>query len=366
MTNKPKNEYIDPKAMGADFCWSFGDGDAEACKLPREIVRDLFSSLGFNPALIDELDVSEAMKRAMGIAHRGKNIVIKELKSPHKDTPKAFGIYQVQGVQGESGDNIVCGARVRVHGARNQPVICLPPEGRDEIPECMKVGDDMVRIVTELTSNVLNRDLSQAILAVGGKLGWISRRKNKGGVYYLHRTDAERFATLLKGIQGMTAHMPRDAQFIPHITEQYDRPLTIDSWSGAALDHYEAKVGQLVKDLDRVFAEGNMREKTLLMRADECDDILKEANKYAMFLKGSLQPLEARLKKIRSTFQKAVAEGSEAIEKDLKAIEAMVGVYQPKAKEAKSLKAEAAPTEGKKKGKKTKLAEEDFDLTFGK
>jgi hypothetical protein len=363
MTIKSKNKsIIDSKAMGADFCWSFGDGDAEACKLPRQDVRALFAEHGFDPMAIEDLDMSEALKRATCV-HRGKDIIIKELKSPNKDTPRAFGIYVVRGVQGESGDNIECGARVRVRSATE--AICLPPEGRQEIKECMDVGVDMVRLAHELCANVVNRDVSQAILSVGARLGWISRRRNKGGVYYLHLVEAERFAALLKGIQAMTATRHRDEQFIPHITEQYDRPLTVDSWSGAAKDHYEAQVGQLVKDLDRVFVDGKMRESTMVDRADECDRILKEANKYAIFMKAALPDLETRLKKIRAAFTKAIKDGSDSIEKDIKDIEKLIGTHEPKkAKEVKV--AEPVKEEKPKKQRKAKLEDVDFDLNFAK
>lgn len=344
---------IDAQAMGADFCWSFGDGDARACMLPRQDVRNVFSENGFDPTLIEDVDAAEAIQRAAKVVSNPKHIKIIQMERPNKDTPRAVGIYLVIPRDGESGDDIVCGARVRV--ATGYSVVCLPPEDRDNISACMDIGESMVTIVNQLVNNVFNRDVSQALLAIGNKMGWLSRRRNKGGCYYLNRNNAERFAKLLKSLARMTNGMARDSQFIPHITEQYDRPLTVDSWSGAARDHYTGKTEALVKDLDRLFKDGKMRDSTMEANRDKCDAILAEAMQYQQFMKGQLNPLQDRLTKIRSAFSKALAEGNEAIQSDLVAIQAMMGNRAP---------VQPAPVQPAPKTTKPPLREEDFDLTF--
>ena len=345
---------LDTQAMGADFCWSFGDGDARACMLPRQDVRNVLHENGFDPALIEDVDAPEAIQRAAKVVAKRKHIKVIQMDRPNKDTPRAFGIYQVIPQDGESGDQIICGARVRVETGYS--VVCLPPEDRSEIPACMEVGESMVRIVNELVNNVFNRDVSQALLSIGNKMGWLSRRRNKGGCYYLNRNSAERFAKLLKSIGRMTNGRDRDSQFIPHITEQYDRPMTVASWSGAARDHYTGKTQKLVTDLDRLFKDGKMRDATMEAKRDECDAILAEAMQYKMFMKGQLNPLQDRLTKIRAAFDKARNEGNEAIERDLGAIQSMMG--------KKAKKVSETPIQPNPKPRTSPLTESDFDLSF--
>ena len=355
------SNIIDPQAMGADFCWSFGNGHASACMLPREDVRAVFVENGFDPALIEDMDASEAIRRAERVVPKSKHIKIIQMDRPDKDTPRAFGIYQVTPVEGESGDAVVCGARVRVHTASS--AVCLPPASSDEIEACMDAGRAMVSIVSDLCDHVYNRDLSQALIAVGHSMGWLSRRRNKGGCYYLNRENAERFAKLLKALERMTNTNPRAGQFIPHITEQYDRPLTVESWSGAAKDHYEAKVKGLVGDLDKLFVGGKMRDGTITKNRDACDALLKEAATYKRFMRGQLGPLEARLTAIRGAFSKALLEGNEAIESDLREIEKLVGIGIAKKPETAAMSTTAIAA---KKSKAAKLKANDFDVEFGR
>ena len=351
------SNIIDSQAMGADFCWSFGDGDARACMLPREAVRAVFVENGFDPALIEDVDASEAIRRAAGVASKSKRIKIIQMDRPNRDTPRAFGIYQVTPIEGESGDSIICGARVRVTSGTS--AVCLPPMYGSEIEACMVVGREMVNIVSELCENVYNRDVSQALVAAGNQMGWLGRRRNKGGCYYLNRPSAERFAQLLKAIERMTSAHPRAHQFIPHITEQYDRPLTVASWSGAAQDHYASKVQGLVGDLDKLFVDGKMRDSTIIKNRDACDKLLTEAISYRQFMKGQLNPLEDRLKAIRGAFNKALIEGNSAIESDLREIEKLVGIGTPK-----KVEPVAAPPEEVTQVAPTNLTAGDFDV-FG-
>lgn len=347
---------IDEQAMGADFCWSFGDGDARACMLPRTDVRAVFVENGFDAALIDDMDAAEALRRAEKVVSKSKHIKVIQMDRPDKDTPRAFGIYQVTPQDGEQGDDIICGARVRVQSGMS--AICLPPADCNQIEACMDVGQSMVKIVAELCDNVFNRDVSQALLTIGGKMGWLSRRRNKGGCYYLNRQNAERFARLLKSLQRMTSSYPRESQFIPHITEQYDKPLTVASWSGAAQDHYAAKVEGLVKNLDRMFVDGKMRNGTMEKHRDECDTLLKEARSYKQFLAGQLAPLQVRLQAIQAAFSKALADGNESIESDLRQIEKLVGIGITK-------KVKPVTTNTVVKVDVEKLTASDFDLEFG-
>lgn len=345
------NDIIDPQAMGADFCWSFGDGDARACMLPRRDVRAVFSENGFDGNLIEEMDASEALKRAFYIVSKGKNIIIKQMEKHDRDSARVFGVYLVTPKDGESGDDITCGARVRVDTSTT--AICLAPADCDEIPGCMNVGQAMVDIVDQLVVNVFNRDISQALLAVGAKLGWLGRRQNKGGVYYLNRRSAERFARLLKSLQRMSLH---GDGFTPSITEQYNRPLTVSTWTDAAQFHYASKVDGLVRDLDRLFTDGKMKDRTIEARRDECDAILTEAKQYKQFMVGKISPLADRLAAIQDAFSKALAEDNTVIEADLRAIEKMIG----KAPTRKPVPVPVAPTPGTV----PVLTTADFDIKF--
>jgi hypothetical protein len=299
-------KLIDSKAIGIEVSWSFGDGDAESVSLNRSVVKNLFIEKGFGD-LIEDISPSDALVRAARLAPRVRDYKVIEFKRPNKDTPRSFGVYRVTTEEGESGDKFIFGARVRIE---NNQVVCLPPEDGTEHSGCMDIASSMAVTGNKLSTQVINADISSALLSIGhNQVFWISRRRNNGGVYYIPNGKlAESFVSLLRAIANLTSNELRGRQFIPQIVEQYPRPLTMETWEGAAQDDFEAKVDRLISDLTKLNTDGKMRESTINKRIDECDSIINQAIDYRIFLKDKVEIISEQLKVIQTDFRKGLDE----------------------------------------------------------
>jgi hypothetical protein len=348
---------IDKAAIGIEVSWSFGDGDAEAVRLPRADVRAVLAKHGFDVSLIDDMSSDTALRKALlMVKGRSKTIVIQELRRPNKDTPLSVGVYQVQARDGESGDNVVCGARVRVQGAR---VECLPPEGGTFIVECQNVAHELARIANSLISHAVNRDISDAITHIGWSCFWITRRRNSGGVYFMHSGPAaERFIGMLQDIQALTSHSARRYQFFPQIMEVYAKPLTMAMWRDSARDQYEAQVQDLLEQLKKVNST-SIRETTLEKRAEECDRIIAQAESHRLFLAEHVEVLAAELRKVQAGFLKKLEEVRAGAQEAFQALDEAIETTSPEVKPVAPSVIKAYPTRVKKQLKPISEMSED-------
>ena len=348
-----KKVQIDSSAIGVEVSWSFGYGDADAVTLPRAKVRDLLAECGFDPELVVDYTEDMALRKAQrAVKGRSKTLVIQELRRPNKDTPRAFGVYKVIGKEGERGDDVRMGARVRC-GANE--VVCLPPEGESVFTDtqCEAVGREIARLANSLLDNVVNRDISDMLVAIGwARLGWISRRRNSGGVYFVPTSDAaESFIRVLQGLQRMSeAHAePRrrpgqDARmyyFIPQVMEVYPKPLTMSMWSDSAKDQYSAQMEKLAADLRAMQDDDKMRDTTIAARADECDRLMDLAEKHRMFLEGVADTITVELTKVRDAFRAKLEANAEKARSAFAAIEASTGPAPKRKRKKAQPKAEA-------------------------
>ncbi len=316
-TKRATKPLIDPDAIGVEVSWSFGDGNAEAVTMPRTTLAELLSKHGFDPGLLPEVSEDLALRKARHtVKGRSKTLVIQELRRPNKDTPRAFGVYKVCGQDGEKGDDMVMGARVRCEAQR---VVCLPPEGEDQTvftdSDCEKVGKEMARIANSLLDNVINGGISDVLVSIGWDLGWISRRRNSGGVYFASSSEpTERFVALLQAIAGESGALAankrnaRNYYFIPQTMEVYAKPLTIGMWKDSAKDQYEQQTAQLLKDLQQMQgADGDkMRATTVQARADECDRLMQLAESHRLFLADAVAGITRELAQLKNGFQKRI------------------------------------------------------------
>lgn len=333
---------IDKDAIGIEVSWSFGDGDAEAVTLPRTLVRDALVKHGFKGELVEDLDADDTLRMALQtVKGRSKEIVIQEMRRPRKDTPRAVGVYQVQAREGEGGDHVVCGARVRIQGDR---IVAMAPEGGDVILPCMTVAAELARLSNSLLDNCINRDISNALVDIGWGSYWITRRLNSGGVYFIPAGDrAERFLALLHTIEAATASEPRSRQFVPQVMEVYPKPLTMSMWSASARDQYDSEVSNLVKELQKLEAEGVMRDTTVQKRADECDRLIAQAEKHRVFLQEYATTITSELERVRAKFREHLAAAESGRE-------AFVQVFdQLDEADSKARKAKRAPRAAKAK-----------------
>jgi len=310
---------IDRSAVGIEVSWSFGAGDADAVKLPRAAVSELMTDLGYRvPDAIGSKDESDALKHALRITRKGAGFILRELERPNKDTPIAVGVYRVTGVDGERGDAVECGARVRFESGR---AVCLAPEGAAGDPDCLRIGQRTAEIANELADTAYNKDLSNALLDLGGSLNWISRRANKGGVYFiLARKDthesatAERFVKLLHGLRDLSRRTAGSEPFRAEIIEVFPRPLANATIAEAATESFTAEVARLSADLDRMIQGGVMRESTMAARAEECDRVIARAEQYRVWMKEHVDTIGQKLAAIRDRFQAALNKAGDAVQ----------------------------------------------------
>lgn len=350
---KSNSTLIDPSAIGVELSWSFGDGDAEAVTIPRDEMRRMLDENGFDPKLVGEFSEDLALRKALHtVKGRSKTIVVQELRRPRKDTPRAFGVYKVIGKEGEAGDDVRMGARVRCAAKH---VVCLPPEGQDHFdPECEKVGKEMARIANSLLDNVINWGISEILTTIGwSSLGWINRRRNSGGVYFVSTSPtAESFVRLLQDIQRCSVRLaadkkrPRNYHFIPEVMEVYPKPLTMSMWKESAQAQYEAQTAQLVKDLEKMQgADGDkMRDKTVQARADECDRLIAQAETHRLFLEDAVESVTKALTAVRDGFAKRLADNAQKAKAAFEEIDKAT----PARKRKKAAK--KAPARKRKKG----------------
>ena len=335
------NTKIDKDAIGIEVSWSFGDGDAEAVTLPREYVRGVLTHHGFDATLIADVDAETALAQAAFVVKgRSRSIVVQEMRRPNKDTPRAFGVYQVQ-AKDESGDDVVCGARVRVDTGTDR-VVCLAPDGGAPISECMSVGLELARISNSLIDNVINRDISTALVGIGWAGGWITRRRNSGGVYFMSAGErSERFIAVLHALEARTESAGRNRAFVPQVMEVYPKPLTMALWSGSAKDQYASDIDALAKDLAKMTADDKMRDSTVQKRADECDRLIAQAETHRLFLQEHVEVITAELARVRDEFRRKLSASVEAAKTAFDAADVLTAPATPKPKRAVKVAAPA-------------------------
>jgi uncharacterized protein YukE len=355
-------KLIDEKAIGIEVSWSFGDGNAESVTLNRQVVKNLFIEKGFGD-LIEDVSPSDALVRAARLAPRVRDYKVVEFKRPNKDTPRSFGVYYVTTEEGESGDKFICGARVRIEN--DQAVYMYPEEGLENT-SCMDIAAKMANTANKLSTQVINSDISSALLSIGhSQVFWISRRRNNGGVYYIPNGRlAESFVSLLRAIANLTSNELRGRQFIPQIVEQYPRPLTMETWEGAAQDDFEAKVDKLISDLTKMNDEGKMRESTINKRIDECDSIIDQAIEYRIFLKDKVEIISEQLKKIQTDFRKGLDENFKVGSIAFDEIDRMKSKLNGKSNRSFDSKPEVKPEKKSKKRRGRKMSASDIDKLF--
>ncbi|MHA1569044.1 MAG: hypothetical protein ACTSXZ_06205 [Alphaproteobacteria bacterium] len=323
---------IDAKAIGIEASWAFGFGDADAVIMSRQLVRDILDNhgIGDTDELIPSFGSDDALKRALRYAPKKKAMTVKEFARPNKGTPRAVGVYIRVGRDGEAGDGWQCAARVRWDGDTST-IVCLPPEGETQYPstDAWKVAKDMADMANMTMMNVMNVDLSTALTSIGYRFGWISRRRNSGGVYFLPtdtdtgRDNAERFASILRALAAYTDGAPRESQFIPQVHELFPSPMTMQSWQGSAQDAFAADVEKLQKELDRMASDGKMRDTTKQERAAQADEIIAKAKSYRKFLGDSVEAISTQLATIQKAFIDAIGANLDDAAAALDAVDAV-------------------------------------------
>jgi hypothetical protein len=290
--------------IGVEVSWSFGSGEHDAVKVPREDLEAVFNAEGAG-ACVEYLNVVDVLKRSINRTPTRKGMVIKPFARPNRDTPLSFGIYERVGTGGESGDTFVCRARVR---AEKRGVIALPPEGEAVYAsaEWQAIALDIEGRANQALTTACNEDISSALCDLGWRMGWLSRRRNQGGVYFILAQHCDRFVRVLDAIERLTADAHPNARFVPSVIEQYAAPRTMATWNDRARQTFEQEIATLAGELKRAREDGNVREKTLHKRFAACEDLMLKAEGYRLFLAEQTDALVGELGKLRDDFQRAL------------------------------------------------------------
>lgn len=305
-------QCISADAMGIEVSWSFGYGSADDVQMPRELLERTCSRHGFAGVSQEPLTPIKALKRAVQLAPKRESHAIKQLARPNKDTPAAMGVYMRNAQEGEGGDEWTMGARVRVAG---DELVALPPEGEQHMHTGAEaIATDLAHTGNALINTAFNVDISVALVDIGNRCGWINRRRNSGGVYYLQSgSKAEQFVQLLRTLGAHTASLHPSHQFIPEIVEVFPRPLSQATISDAAGHHFETKIDSLLKQLKQAADDGKMRSGTMEKRADEIDALMKQAADFQALLDDAGADIKARLRQLKRVFTTGIQSGVEAL-----------------------------------------------------
>jgi hypothetical protein len=124
--------------------------------------RRVFDLIGLG-ALVPDVDPATMLSRAAGEVRRPDGIVTRPFAQPNKDTPAAFGVYEVKARPGEAGDDYVYGARCRVN-LQSGRVVALPPEGVPLVDTALVHAEAVAARANRLLTHCETKDMSSALV----------------------------------------------------------------------------------------------------------------------------------------------------------------------------------------------------------
>ncbi len=290
--------------LGDLVAWTFGDAAAgKEFSVGRYKVEDIFKEHGFDPK---DLLLSGGIGRMLTLAPRsggilpGKNLMVKELARPNKDTPVALGVY-LRNPGSESGDGWEMGARVRIH---NGVAVAMPPEGQQlSEPNCCVLAGQIADRANHLDDYVCNQELSGAIVRAGRECAWAQFRRGTGGAYWVPPHTAERFRGLLDALE-------KFGGFWPIVQPLFgdDEGRTSANVHAAALESLKSELEEVSADLEKA---DELKKKTLEARVDRCREIVIRANLYAQALRADLPKIVSAIEAVSGKYASLLDYSSE-------------------------------------------------------
>ncbi len=273
--------------IGDLVTWNFADVDVSRVK-----VRALFDGEQFL-GMVPDLDPETALARAVGEARTPSSLTVERFSQPNKDSPVAFGVYVKKTVAGESGDNFLCGARVRISSDR---AVTLPPEGGVLHPDAAEHAAIIATKANHIMTHAKARDLGGALVNVLKQLNAVPFR-DKGGVYLLPVSSCERWSRLADGLEkfGVT----------PVTVQMHDAPSNVKAAAGAAKGALEEELLALKADMEKAATDG-MRPSTMRHRVEDCNAIIARADLYRGVLEDAAAKIAARANEIKARFQRGI------------------------------------------------------------
>lgn len=271
--------------IGDLISWNNGGVD-----VPRVEAREVFALVGLEK-LIPDMDPQTALNRAVKEARlrRQDGFVAMPFKRPNSDAAMAWGIYRVESKDGETGDQLVLGARVRLIGSL---AVVSPPEAAEPDGECMERGRLIVEHANHLITHVETRDMSGALTATVNALSGVPLR-NRGGFYLLPPATCEQWASLRPGLEKMGIG--------PFVIEMFDSPQAMQTAATAARSALESDIVELVADLEKAKADG-LRSDALERRLAACESLCARATLFRDVLQDMAGKIEERAQALKTEF----------------------------------------------------------------
>lgn len=273
------------KHIGDLISWNNGGVD-----VPRADAREVFALVGLE-RLVPDMDPQTALNRAVKEARlrRQDGFVAMPFKRPNSDAAMAWGIYRVESKDGETGDQLVLGARVRLIGSL---AVVSPPEAGEPDGECMKRGQAVVEHANHLITHIETRDMSGALTATVNALSGVPLR-NRGGFYLLPPATCEQWASLRPGLEKMGVG--------PFVIEMFDSPQALQTAATAARSALESDIIELVADLEKAKCDG-LRSDALERRLAACESLCARATLFRDVLQDMAGKIEERAQSLKAAF----------------------------------------------------------------
>lgn len=282
------------RAAGAKHIGDLISWNTDSINVPRVEAREVFGLIGL-ARLIPDMDPQTALNRAVKEARlrRADGFVAMPFKRPNSDAAMAWGIYRVETKDGETGDSLVLGARVRLIGSL---AVVSPPEAGEPDGECMDRGRQIVEHANHLITHIETRDMSGALTATVNALSGVPLR-NRGGFYLLPPATCEQWAALRLGLEKLGVD--------PFVIEMFDSPQAMATAATATRSALESDIRDLVDDLEKARGDG-LRSDALERRVAACDALCARAMLFRDVLQDMAGTIEARAQALRAEFVKTM------------------------------------------------------------
>lgn len=298
--------------IGDLICWN-----ADSIDVARDAARAIFATEGLGH-LVGTIEPATALSRAAAEIGKKPGLLVRPFGKPKGDTLAAFAVYLQKPRDGESGDEHVCGARVRIEAATSQAV-ALPPEGGDAIEEALTLATAIATHANHLFSHCETKDLSAALVATAKALKGVPLR-DRGGFYLLPPASSDVWSRLKPRLEEIGVR--------PIRIEMHDAPDNVAVAKGAAQSALEADLAELVTDLERAEGDG-MRKDALERRIETCKELLAKADLFRGVLEGKADEIGKRAEELRRRFQRELS-GTDDVSFTVPVSDAATGPTTPK------------------------------------
>jgi len=271
--------------------------NTERINVSREDARKLLAPEQFNHLIVD-MDPATALSRAAGEVKRPANILVRPFSRPNVDTPASFGVYIQNNIDGEKGDNVVCGARCRIDPSTSR-IVSLPPEGGAGLEAALAHAENIAAQANHLVTHCETRDISNVLVAIVKSLSGVPIR-NRGGLYLLPPQSCGTWKRLKPALEELRV----EALTI----EMHDAPDNLALAKSAAQSALEADISELLKDLEKATTEG-MRQDAVTRRVEFCNELLAKAELYRGVLAGISDKIATKVRDVQEKFQRQLAGG---------------------------------------------------------